>query len=42
VYDYHLDFLKGMLIKWEDRTGAQVKTLASSFTVVPEVMMKNI
>lgn len=37
MYDYYLDFFKGTLVKWEDRPGAQFKTLASSFTVVPEV-----
>ena len=42
VYDYCLDFNKGGLVKWEERPGAQLKTLPSSYTVVTEVkLLKN-
>ena len=40
VYDYCLDFSKGGLVKWEERPGAQFKTLPSSYTVVSEVAHK--
>ena len=41
VYDYSLDFIKGALVKWDERPGAQFKTLPSSYTVVSEVKYKN-
>ncbi|XP_073235787.1 dynein heavy chain domain-containing protein 1-like [Porites lutea] len=37
VYDYCLDFIKGALVKWDERPGAQFKTLPSSYTVVSEL-----
>ena len=37
VYDYFLDFNKGGLVKWEERPGIQLKTLASSYAIVREV-----
>ena len=40
VYDYSLDFIKGALVKWDERPGAQFKTLPSSYTVVSEVKYK--
>ena len=40
VYDYCLDFIKGALVKWDERPGAQLKTLPSSYTVVSEVKYK--
>ena len=39
VYDYCLDFSKGGLVKWEERPGAQLKTLPSSYTVITEVRL---
>ena len=41
VYDYCLDFSKGGLVKWEERSGAQFKTLPSSYTVVTEVTLED-
>ena len=41
VYDYCLDFSKGGLVRWEERPGAQLKTLPSSYTVVTEVTVLN-
>ncbi|XP_048580282.1 dynein heavy chain domain-containing protein 1 isoform X3 [Nematostella vectensis] len=37
VYDYHLDFSKGLLVPWAEKPGSQVKTLATSYTIVPEL-----
>ena len=42
VYDYFLDFNNGKLIKWKDRPGSEFKTLASSYTIVPEVRVNSI